>query len=178
MDEKENKVASADASLHSTTSKVAEVKEFIKSKNLEETQVTPLKLKRASYIILGIILLIVLGFGAYFIVSIATFTNKKANLGPVKDIAIDTFDNAFLTPRKPEEAKFYNGKIEYAYEVVDDPLIKHKLIDKDGNTIFYLFSSQNDLNLSVGLDVEIDGKLNKNKYNDISILEVSSIKLK
>ena len=52
------------------------------------------------------------------------------------------------------------------------------LLDTEGQSLAYLYSKNNDLNLSLGLDVEIQGELRSNAGDGKEIIEVLSIKLK
>lgn len=70
------------------------------------------------------------------------------------------------------------GEISINSNFGNDSEREFELLDDNGKNIAYIYSRKNDLSLSVGLEVEIEGRLVKTTSSGIEIIEVSSIRLK
>ncbi len=71
-----------------------------------------------------------------------------------------------------------SGKISKNFNNTENKMTGFLLLDTEGQSLAYLYSKNNDLNLSLGLDVEIQGELRSNAGDGKEIIEVLSIKLK
>jgi len=120
-----------------------------------------------AYSFLGLVILAGL-YSTYLIISVS---NNPPNL------AVDESNqtsSAYFNPHQDSEIKNINimGEIsksqdsEYPYMLLSD-----------GKKIAYLYSETNDLNLSLGLNLQIDGEV-KTQKDGVDVINVKSIKLK
>ena len=134
------------------------------------------RILRIFAVILIVIIILVL---FYFYTKIASIQVDNTQRGTSVNKGNTTSENAFFVPESRDPtSSTYVGNIDYASDVTGNAQVKHRLTDQEGNTIYYLSSSSNDLNLSVGLQVEIIGTIKNEEVNGFSVLEVEKIKLK
>jgi hypothetical protein len=71
-----------------------------------------------------------------------------------------------------------SGRINKNFNNTNDKMTAFQLLDDEGKNLAYLYSKNNDLNLSLGLEVEIQGELRRSMSDGKEVIEVLSIKLK
>lgn len=118
-------------------------------------------------------ILIVLFVVAGIFIIVSQFTSSTGDI--TKKIDNDAY---FAPPSEDEMQRSVSGKINKMYNVIENDKVKHELLDKDGNRLAYLYSSTNNLDLSIGLYVEVTGAATRERASGVEIIRVETIKYK
>ncbi len=134
--------------------------------------------KKSKMITYGI-LVAVISIGMYFAVNFyVNANNLTANSGS-SSLADEQANSAYFTPNYyANRERKISGKIVKNSVQTSDKTTNFELEGNDGKNIAYIYSNTNDLNLSVGLIVEIQGEYRSTTESGKEIIEVYSLKLK
>ncbi len=125
-------------------------------------------------IMLGVFLTIVI-IGVVWIL----FVKPEDSATPSSNNTVDKSNAYFIPPTERSREKSLKGKIKNTDPMyVNGKEIAYILVDNNEEKIAYLYSTSNDLNLSVGFNVEVLGVAERKQYNDMDIINVKTIKLK
>lgn len=124
------------------------------------------------------ILVLVVGFGLYYSVNFYIgATELKSSLDPTSEEVKKS--GAYFTPEYySNRDRGLFGKVNRNLSSTAEANQAFVLENEEGEILVYLYSENNNLDLSVGLNVEINGQLRKNAPDGKEIIEVTSIKLK
>lgn len=112
-------------------------------------------------------------FGTYFLIN--NF-NRKIEVTP-EDIAKSSENAFFVPPAVNKQGQVIAGKITSS-SIPTNPKVKYELQNEKRERVAYLYSDNNDLELSLGLTVELQTENSGEKYSGIDIVNVKAIKLK
>ena len=125
------------------------------------------------------ILVAIIAIGMYFAVNFyVNANNLTANSGS-SSLNGDQSNSAYFTPDYyANRERKISGKVAKNPVQTTDKTTNFELEGNDGKNIAYIYSNTNDLNLSVGLVVEIQGEYRSSTESGKEVIEVFSIKLK
>jgi hypothetical protein len=160
---------------------IAETEVYFNSllKSQEESQKNASSIKK-SKLISFVVLIVIIGLGLYYALNFYLKANNINSTTSAIDTKIENQDSsAYFNPAYySDKERKISGKIGKSYNQTDNSNLDFELLGNDGKTIAYIYSVNNDLNLSVGLTVEIQGEYRTTSVSGKEVIEVKSIKLK
>lgn len=158
-----------------TQSSISQTEAYFNSLLKSQTQETNSDSRRKFKPFTLLILIAVIFIPIYFAVNYyIKATNIEAT--PV-DVTQPENSGAYFDPGYYTRERTITGKISKGMNTVDEER-SFELLDNDGKNIAYIYSKDQDLNLSIGLTVEIRGQLSDSAEDGKEIIEVKSIRLK
>lgn len=126
--------------------------------------------KQTSYIFLTIAIIVI----------VLVFLNQtKSGTFKIDSNETKEAQNAiFVAPTKLENRVKIRGKIQKREEIRSELGVTHVLLAEDKTVLSYLYSRVNDLDLSAGFNVEVEGIMQKDKLIDGKVIKVERIILK